>query len=312
MSKIEIDVATAEFFDAFDNRGGKAADVARIRRLVLPSGVIVKTGPEFEVYTVDAFIEPRQRLLTDGRLVEFSEWEISEQTEIAGDIASRFGEYRKSGILDGEPFEGAGPRPSSSSALRRAGVSQRLPGTTSRDLRGGRLWLESGTGRAALRRRLLTSPAMLRWHSFWPAVPGGPQQPVKSCAALPSMRNRRSQQERPPLRAAAPDPARPPRVESRTPRTTHDPSDRRRSRPLQCRIRRLPATQMEKRPDQPQRTSLANRVGQFLAHQLDHHPRRRGRVELSRLVQGLRLLGWSKPGMSPRRAQASARCLSWC
>ncbi|WP_328540575.1 DUF4440 domain-containing protein [Streptomyces sp. NBC_00344] len=110
MSKIEIDVATAEFFDAFDNRGGKAADVARIRRLVLPSGVIVKTGPEFEVYTVDAFIEPRQRLLTDGRLVEFSEWEISEQTEIAGDIASRFGEYRKSGILDGEPFEGGGTK----------------------------------------------------------------------------------------------------------------------------------------------------------------------------------------------------------
>ncbi|MEV0374887.1 hypothetical protein AB0I10_34780 [Streptomyces sp. NPDC050636] len=36
LSKIEIDVVTAEFFDAFDNRGGKAADVARIRRLILP------------------------------------------------------------------------------------------------------------------------------------------------------------------------------------------------------------------------------------------------------------------------------------
>jgi hypothetical protein len=110
MSKIEIDVVTAEFFDAFDNRGGKAADVARIRRLVLPGGVIVMTGPEFTVYTVDEFIEPRQRLLTDGRLVEFSEWETSERTEIAGHIASRFGEYRKSGILDGEPFEGGGTK----------------------------------------------------------------------------------------------------------------------------------------------------------------------------------------------------------
>lgn len=110
MSKIEIDSVTAEFFGAFDNRGGKAADVARIRRLVLPSGVIVKTGPEFTVHTVEDFIEPRRRLLSDGRLVEFSEWETSERTDIRGDIASRFGEYRKSGILDGEPFEGGGTK----------------------------------------------------------------------------------------------------------------------------------------------------------------------------------------------------------
>ncbi|MFI9721992.1 DUF4440 domain-containing protein [Streptomyces sp. NPDC052396] len=110
MSKTEIDLLTAEFFGAFDNRGGKAADVARISRLVLPGGLIVKTGPEFTVYTVDEFIEPRQRLLNDGRLVEFSEWEISERTEISGDIASRFSEYRKSGILDGEPFEGGGTK----------------------------------------------------------------------------------------------------------------------------------------------------------------------------------------------------------
>ncbi|MFE3585603.1 Cif family virulence factor [Streptomyces vinaceus] len=110
MSKAEIDALTAEFFGAFDNRGGKAADVARIRRLLLPRGVIVKTGPELTVYTVEEFIEPRQRLLNDGRLVGFCEWETSERTDIAGDIASRFGEYRKSGILDGEPFEGGGTK----------------------------------------------------------------------------------------------------------------------------------------------------------------------------------------------------------
>ncbi|MFE2532132.1 DUF4440 domain-containing protein [Streptomyces sp. NPDC059371] len=110
MSKTEIDALTTEFFGAFDNRGGKAADVARIRRLVLPGGVIVKTGPEFTVYTVDEFIEPRRQLLTDGRLVEFAEWETSERTEIAGDIASRFSGYRKSGTLDGRRFEGGGTK----------------------------------------------------------------------------------------------------------------------------------------------------------------------------------------------------------
>ncbi|MFD7031165.1 DUF4440 domain-containing protein [Streptomyces sp. NPDC059917] len=110
MSKAEIDQVTAEFFGAFDNRGGGKADLERLRRLVLPGGVIVKTGPDFTVYSVDEFIEPRRRLLSDGRLVEFTEWETSERTEIAGDIASRFGEYRKSGILDGEPIEGGGTK----------------------------------------------------------------------------------------------------------------------------------------------------------------------------------------------------------
>ncbi|KMO95129.1 Cif family virulence factor [Streptomyces roseus] len=110
MSKAEIDALTAEFFGAFDNRGGKPADVARIRRLLLPGAVIVMTGPELTVHTVEEFIEPRRKLLNDGRLVQFSEWETSERTDIAGDIACRFGEYRKSGILDGEPFEGGGTK----------------------------------------------------------------------------------------------------------------------------------------------------------------------------------------------------------
>ncbi|WP_371525891.1 nuclear transport factor 2 family protein [Streptomyces sp. NBC_01283] len=110
MSKSEIDAVTAEFFGAFDNRDGKAADVARLRRLMIPGGVIVVTGPDFRVHTVEEFIEPRERLLRDGRLVDFSEWETSERTEIEGDIASRFGTYRKSGTLDGEPFEGSGTK----------------------------------------------------------------------------------------------------------------------------------------------------------------------------------------------------------
>ncbi|MER5642123.1 nuclear transport factor 2 family protein [Kitasatospora sp. NPDC002227] len=109
-SKAEIDALTAEFFGAFDNRGGKPAEVDRIRRLVLPRGVIVLTGPNYTVYGVEEFIEPRERLLADGRLVDFSEWETSERTEIVGDIATRTGEYRKSGTLDGEPFEGGGTK----------------------------------------------------------------------------------------------------------------------------------------------------------------------------------------------------------
>ncbi|MEU9104389.1 DUF4440 domain-containing protein [Streptomyces xanthophaeus] len=110
MSKKEIDTVTAEFYGAFDNRDGQAADVARLRRLLLPGGVIVKTGPDFTAYTVDEFIEPRERLLAGGRLTGFCEWETSERTDISGDVAARLGEYRKSGVLDGEPFEGGGTK----------------------------------------------------------------------------------------------------------------------------------------------------------------------------------------------------------
>ncbi|WP_432164803.1 DUF4440 domain-containing protein [Streptomyces sp. bgisy031] len=109
-TKAEIDEITAEFFGAFDNRDGREADVDRIRRLTIPGALIVSTGPATTAYTVDEFIEPRQKLLSDGRLVEFSEWETSERTEIAGDIAARFGEYRKSGVMNGEPFEGGGTK----------------------------------------------------------------------------------------------------------------------------------------------------------------------------------------------------------
>ncbi|MGW7640257.1 hypothetical protein [Streptomyces decoyicus] len=44
MSRIEIDVVTAEFFEAFDNRGGKAADVARIRRLFSSEGRLSRSA----------------------------------------------------------------------------------------------------------------------------------------------------------------------------------------------------------------------------------------------------------------------------
>lgn len=105
-----LDALTADFFGAFDNRGGKPADVARVRRLMLPKGVVVITRPEFTVLSVDEFVEPREKLLSEGRLVEFSEWETSARTEVVGDLATRFLEYRKSGLLDGAPYEGGGTK----------------------------------------------------------------------------------------------------------------------------------------------------------------------------------------------------------
>lgn len=57
---------------------------------------------------VAAKAEPREKMLTDGTLTEFSEWEVSERTEISGSIAHRLSEYAKSGVRNGEHFEGSG------------------------------------------------------------------------------------------------------------------------------------------------------------------------------------------------------------
>ncbi|MFI5528569.1 DUF4440 domain-containing protein [Kitasatospora sp. NPDC051853] len=109
-AKREIDALTAEFFGAFDNRDGKPADVGRIRRLMVPGGVIVVTGPKYTVFSVEEFVAPREELLSNGRLTEFHEWETSERTDIAGDIACRFGEYAKAGFFDGAVYEGEGTK----------------------------------------------------------------------------------------------------------------------------------------------------------------------------------------------------------
>ncbi|OKJ16024.1 nuclear transport factor 2 family protein [Kitasatospora sp. CB01950] len=108
--KAELDRLTAEFFDAFDNRDGRKADVARLRRLMLPEAVIVVTTPNYGTYTVEEFIAPRELLLSDGRLTEFHEWEISEHTDVMDTVACRIGRFGKAGLLNGEPYEGVGTK----------------------------------------------------------------------------------------------------------------------------------------------------------------------------------------------------------
>ncbi|TGA86050.1 DUF4440 domain-containing protein [Streptomyces sp. MZ04] len=107
--KAELDHLMRIFLGAFTNIGGGRANVDAVREVFIPEGMIIRNvGGELTVYDVDAFVEPREKMLTDGTLTEFSEWEVAERTEIFGSIAHRFSEYRKSGYLDGEWFEGVG------------------------------------------------------------------------------------------------------------------------------------------------------------------------------------------------------------
>ena len=107
--KAELDRLMHTFLGAFDTTGGGPPDTGVIRAVFIPQGMIIKNvRGETVVYDLDAFIEPREKILTDGTVTEFSEWEVSERTEIFGTIAHRFSEYRKSGYQDGQRFEGSG------------------------------------------------------------------------------------------------------------------------------------------------------------------------------------------------------------
>jgi hypothetical protein len=100
---------TRTFFAAFVSGAECAGGLERLRQVLLPEAVIIRTGGDAPVvYTVDSFIAPRQALLTGGTLTDFSEWELSGRTDVFGDIAHRFCSYAKAGVQDGVPFTARG------------------------------------------------------------------------------------------------------------------------------------------------------------------------------------------------------------
>lgn len=107
--KAELDRLARTFLGAFTNTGGIRPNTGVIREVFIPEGrIISNVGAEPVIYDLDAFIAPREKMLTDGTLSEFCEWEVAERTEIFGSVAHRFSQYRKSGFLNGAWFEGSG------------------------------------------------------------------------------------------------------------------------------------------------------------------------------------------------------------
>lgn len=104
-----IDAVVAQFFAVFTNKDGLVVDLDTLRKFCLSDCVVIKTcGDPHAIYDLSGFIAPRQKLLSEGELVNFSEKEIWENTEIFGSIAQRFCLYTKSGVLMGERFEARG------------------------------------------------------------------------------------------------------------------------------------------------------------------------------------------------------------
>ncbi|WP_448563295.1 hypothetical protein [Thalassotalea ganghwensis] len=99
------------FFSIFDNRDGKTPNFDELKGMFIDGANIVKRHEQhLEVMSVDAFILPRKRLLTDGSLIEFYEWEIEHQTITSMGLATRISTYGKSGLLNGQPYTGQGEK----------------------------------------------------------------------------------------------------------------------------------------------------------------------------------------------------------
>ena len=104
-----IDQLIAAFMGVFSNQGGARPRLELIRELFIEEGLIIKnSGPAPEVCGLEAFIRPRERILSDGTLTDFEEHEESARTLVFGNIAQRVAVYSKSGILSGQPFRTRG------------------------------------------------------------------------------------------------------------------------------------------------------------------------------------------------------------
>jgi hypothetical protein len=107
--KDELDRLTAEFFHAVSFESGETPPYENIQPLFVEAGLLIKnSGTTPEISTVRQFLAPRQAMVASGELTRFRESELSETTDIFGNIAHRLSAYEKSGTLNGVSFQARG------------------------------------------------------------------------------------------------------------------------------------------------------------------------------------------------------------
>jgi len=107
--KRELDRLMEAFFRAVSFEQGERPNYDDIYRLFIENGLLIKNSLATpEIANVAQFIEPRQATIRAGELTSFRELELSEVTEIFGNVAQRFSAYAKSGITNGVAFTARG------------------------------------------------------------------------------------------------------------------------------------------------------------------------------------------------------------
>lgn len=103
--KILISLLVQSFFSVFTNTHGRPRLYALNEMCLQEALIISKQSAGTDIMTLSTFVAPREKLLTDGTLLDFEEKEISGDTKIVGDIAQHYSRYKKKGVLNGDPFE---------------------------------------------------------------------------------------------------------------------------------------------------------------------------------------------------------------
>ncbi|MFZ6013322.1 MAG: DUF4440 domain-containing protein [Bacteroidota bacterium] len=107
--KSAIDQLIGRFFNVFTCNGQQKPDLSLMYELFIPEGLIIKsTATGLETYNLKQFIEPREKMFSNGTLADFREHELQERTTIFGNIAQRYCLYEKRGSMSGIHFETKG------------------------------------------------------------------------------------------------------------------------------------------------------------------------------------------------------------
>ncbi|HEY5968737.1 MAG TPA: GNAT family N-acetyltransferase [Chitinophagaceae bacterium] len=106
--KFDISEITKRFFDSFTNRDSSTPKLDTLKSICMPDVRIVSINGSENIYTLNSFLEPRKKMLTDGTLIEFEEKEVYEKTNITQNIAHRHSKYEKNGVLNGKKFNQTG------------------------------------------------------------------------------------------------------------------------------------------------------------------------------------------------------------
>ena len=107
--KQELDSLSTRFFRAVSFEPGDKPAYDDIHSLFITAGLLIKnTASTPEISTIAGFIAPRQALVDSGALTRFKEWDLSEITQVFGNIAHRYSAYGKAGTQDGKAFEARG------------------------------------------------------------------------------------------------------------------------------------------------------------------------------------------------------------
>lgn len=111
VDKLHIDQLTTSFFSIFTNTNQQEPNWSSIHALCLPETIIIKKNQDLEeVYNLTTFITPRKKILSDGTLTEFEEYELDEDTTIIGNIAQRISKFQKKGYHNGSYFKENGTK----------------------------------------------------------------------------------------------------------------------------------------------------------------------------------------------------------